>query len=75
MKKQDWTHLNYLITAFLDKKPVKGLKDELPSIVNLKVGKLKFAVYLKACAKKGTYDIYDFLQQKFLSLLKMKVMI
>lgn len=60
MKKRDWTHLNYLITAFLDKKPVKGLKDELPSIVNLKVGKLKFAVYLKACAKKGTYDIYDF---------------
>lgn len=60
MNDEDWRNLSRLITAFLDKKPVKGLKEDLPSVICLKVGKLRFAVYLKKCEEKGTYQIYDF---------------
>lgn len=60
MNDEDWRNLNRLLTAFLEKKPVKGLKEDLPSVTCLKIGKLKFAVYLKQCEEKGTYEMYDF---------------
>lgn len=60
MKDEDWRNLNRLIIAFLDKKPVKGLRDDLPPVICLKVGKLRFAVCLKKCEEKGTYEMYDF---------------
>ena len=60
MNDEDWRNLNRLIRAFLDKKPVKGLRDDLPSVICLKVGKLRFAVCLKKCEEKGTYEMYDF---------------
>ena len=62
MKDEDWRNVNRLITALIEKKPVKGLKEGLPSVCSIKVGKLKFVVYLKKCknADKGTYEILDF---------------
>lgn len=60
MDDEDWRNLNRLITAFLEKKPVKGLKEDLPTVTCLKIGKLKFAVYLKQCEDKGTYEMFDF---------------
>lgn len=60
MDDEDWRNLNRLITAFLEKKPVKGLKKDLPTVTCLKIGKLKFAVYLKQCEEKGTYEMFDF---------------
>ena len=60
MDDEDWRNLNRLLTAFLEKKPVKGLKEDLPPVTCLKIGKLKFAVYLKQCEEKGTYEMYDF---------------
>lgn len=59
---EDWRNLNRLITAFIEKKPVSGLKDDLQSIALLSVGKLKFAVYLHKCedGQKGQYKIFDF---------------
>lgn len=60
MNNEDWRNLNRLITAFLEKKTVNGLKEDLPPIAFLKIGKLKFAVYLKRCEEKGRYGIYDF---------------
>ncbi len=62
MMDEDWRNLNRLITAFIEKKPVKGLKEDLPSVSCIKVGKLRFVVYLKKCknAEAGTYEILDF---------------
>lgn len=60
MKKEDWRNLERLKIAFLDKKPVNELKENLPSVITLKVGKLRFAVCLKKCTEEGTYEIYDF---------------
>lgn len=57
----DWRNLHYLIIAFLNKKPVEGLKENLPPVITIKVGKMAFAVYLKPCEKKGTYEMFDFL--------------
>lgn len=65
MDNEDWRNINRLITAFLEKKSVKGLKKDLPPVVCLKVGKLKFMVYLKQCEEKGTYKIYDFFKTDF----------
>ena len=59
MNDEDWRNLNRLITAFIDKKPVTGLKEGLPIISCMKVGKLRFAIYLKACEDE-MYEIYDF---------------
>lgn len=60
MKKEDWDKLKYLMIAFIEKKPVSGLKEDLPRIVEIKVGKLRFIVCLKQCQEKGTYEIFDF---------------
>lgn len=60
MEKEDWDNLKYLMIAFFEKKPVTGLKEDLPKIGEIKVGKLRFIVYLKQCQEKGTYEIFDY---------------
>lgn len=65
LKDEDLRNLNYLITAFVDKKPVKGLKNDLPSIACIKVGKLRFAVCLEKCEEAGTYEISNFFEIDF----------
>lgn len=60
MENEDWRNLNYLIKAFLDREPVAGLKEDLPPVIFLKIGKLKFVVCLRKCEEKGSYKIYDF---------------
>lgn len=65
MNDGDWRNLNRLITAFLEKKPIKGLKEDLPPVTCFKIGKLKFAIYLKQCEEKGTYEIFDFFKTDF----------
>lgn len=60
MTNEDWRNLERLTVAFLEKKPVKGLKKDLPHVIFLKIGKLKFALYLKQYEEKGTYEVYDF---------------
>lgn len=60
MGDEDWRNLNRLVIAFLEKKPVRGLKEDLPPVVCINVGKLKFAVCLKQCEEKDTYEMYDF---------------
>lgn len=62
MNDADWRNLNRLITAFIDKEPVQGLKKDLPLVSCMKVGKLKFVFYLKKCSEigSGTYEVYDF---------------
>lgn len=58
---QDWRNIHYLVTALVDKKPVSGLKPDLPVILTIPVGELKFIVVLrKVDGQKGTYEISDF---------------
>lgn len=64
MNDEDWRNLNRLIVAFWDGKPVKGLKEDLPPLVFLKVGKLRFAVCLQQCEEKGSYIFYDFFKKE-----------
>lgn len=59
MEDEDWRNLNRLETAFIDKKPVKGLSQGLPFICCMKVGKLKIVVHLKELEEKGVYEIGD----------------
>lgn len=65
LKDEDWRNLNRLITAFIDKKRVTKLKSDLPIVICISVGELKFAVYMKKCEEAGTYEIYDFFKTEF----------
>lgn len=67
MNDEDWRNLNYLIAALVNKEPVEGLKEDLPPVACIKVGKLRFAIYLKKCdgEEKGKYEIYDFFKTDF----------
>lgn len=62
MNDEDWRNLNRLITAFINKKPVEGLKDDLPPVCCMKIGKLRFVLYFKKCKNTTDvlYEIYDF---------------
>jgi hypothetical protein len=58
---QEKRHINHLITAFVDKKPVIGLKPDLPPVISTKIADLKFMLaFIRVKGKKDTYNIYDF---------------
>jgi len=67
MNDEDWRNLNGLLTAFIEKKPVSGLKDNLPPVCCMRVGQLRFVFYLKKCEEedKGKYEIFDFFKTEF----------
>ena len=64
---EDWRNLNRLITAFIDKQPITGLKEDLPPVCCMKVGKLRFVLYLRKCEGEavGKYEIFDFFKTEF----------
>lgn len=73
MKREDWRNMDLLITAFVDKKPVTGLQEDIRSVVVcMSVGKLKFAVCLEECEKTGCYKIYDFFKMDIRVMFKNK---
>lgn len=58
---KDWKHIEYLVTALVDKKPVEHLRNDLPPILIMDIGKLEFIVCLqKVKGKDNTYNIFDF---------------
>ena len=58
---KDWKHIGYLITALIDKKPVEHLGNDLPPIMTIDIGELKFIVCLqKIEGKEDAYNIFDF---------------
>ena len=59
MNDEDWRNLRRMIIAFIDKKPVKGLNNNLPSVSCMRIGKLRFALYFKKCDESDC-EIYDF---------------
>jgi len=67
MEDEDWRNLNGLLTAFIKKKPVSGLKNNLPPICCMRVGQLRFVLYLKMCedSDKGKYEMYDYFKTEF----------
>ena len=61
LKDKDWKHIGYLVTAFVDKEPVEHLRTDLPPIMTIDIGELKFIVCLRKIeGKDGTYSIFDF---------------
>jgi hypothetical protein len=58
---QEKRHINHLITAFVDKKPVIGLKPDLPPVISTKIADSKFMLaFIRVEGKEDTYNIYDF---------------
>lgn len=57
---EGWRNINRLITAFIYKKPIDGLKENLSPLSSIKVGNLRIAICLKKCEKPGEYEVYDF---------------
>ncbi len=62
---EDWRNLDRLIEAFIDKKPVRGLKHDIPPVCCMKVSNLRFVLYFKKCEEAGVYEIYDFFKSEF----------
>lgn len=57
----DRTNMAKLITAFIDHKPVSGLKNNLPPVVHIVVGPYTFALHLQPYqGQEGTYTLLDF---------------
>ena len=47
LKDKDWKHIGYLVTALVDKEPVEHLRTDLPPIMTIDIGELKFIVCLR----------------------------
>lgn len=61
LSQRDFDNLERLITAFVEKQPVSGLREDIPPIANVEVGNLRFVLYFKPVPdQKGTYEIFDF---------------
>ena len=67
METEDWRNLNRLIDAFVDHTPVSGLNENLPSVCYMKVGKLRFVLYLRKHdgIESGKYELLDFFRTEF----------
>jgi hypothetical protein len=58
---EDIRNLQRLIVAFVDKKPVTGLKEDLPPVFMMKVGTLKFVLCCnRVNGRKNEYELLDF---------------
>ena len=66
MSETDWRNLYWLIVAFINKEPVRGLKEDLHPVSCIEVGKLRFIVTLEKCEEAGTYEMHDFFKEDFL---------
>lgn len=61
LPKGHFWNLKYLITAIVDKKPVKGLLSNLPLVGNLHIGDYVFALVFEPLEKEeGIYIVRDF---------------
>ena len=53
-------NLDHIIDAFVDCLPITGLRKDLPPVVVMRIGKVKFLLCPKALDKEGTYELVDF---------------
>ena len=57
---EDYKSLNYIATSTIDHKPISGLRHDLPPVLTLTIGNLRFALWFKQSNKDpGTYTIYN----------------
>ena len=67
LRQNDWRNIDCLVRAFVDRKPVSGLKIDFPPVSFIDVGDLKFLVCATRVENKpDTYEIFDFFQTDFL---------
>lgn len=63
---QDKRLIDHLITAFINKEPVKCLKPDLSPILTIKIFDFQFVLaFIPVKGEKGTYYIYDFFRTKY----------
>lgn len=56
----DMRNLTRLAVAFIDKEPVSGFKPNLPPVLLMPIGDLKFALVFRKRKKPGEYSVFDF---------------
>lgn len=62
---EDIQNLKRLAISLIDKKPVHGLKPDLPPVLNMVVGGLKFTLIVsKDKTGSGNYSIFDFFKKE-----------
>ena len=61
---EDIRNLDRLAVALIDKEPVFGLKPDLPPVLLMTIGGLKFALLFVKGERKGEYSIFDFFKSK-----------
>lgn len=67
LQEKDWRNLDYLIRGLIDNEPVAGLKKNLPPVLSISVGDLKFIISLfQEGDTAGVYRISDFFTTEML---------
>lgn len=62
---EDFRNIERLITAFVDKQPVSGLREGIPPVANVKIGEQKFTLIFKPITgEHGTYELFDFFKSE-----------
>lgn len=61
---EDIRNLERLAVALIDKKPVSGLRPDLPPVLLMTIGDLKFALLLVKGENEGEYSIFDFFKSE-----------
>ena len=60
LSEEDMQNLIRLVVAFIDKEPLSGLKPNLPPILLMSIGDLKFALVFRKEENSGEYLVFDF---------------
>lgn len=72
LKDKDWKNIRCLVSALVDKEPVEHLQNDLPPVIVMDVGELKFIVHLQKLKGETAHTIYlTFLKPKYQSCMKM----
>ena len=65
LTQRDFLHIGYLVKAFVEMESVAGLKEDLPKVISIDVGDLRFIVCLSRDNEKSdTYQIMDFFKSE-----------
>jgi len=65
LKAEDWDIIDYLITAFIEEKPVIGLRNDILPIFCVDIANLKFALCIeKVDGCQGVYNLYDLFERE-----------
>ena len=65
MSERDWSNCARLVSAAIEKKPVRGLIPTLNPVLILDIANLHLALVFQKTEDEGTYNIFDFFKTKF----------